>query len=209
MMDTSQPQADPAKRFYFYRMRRALGMIQLPDEKPRYIWVERWNAFIIGTIIAVGLPLLGLSGFSFETKQWILIGWLTIWALFFMYFEGRELIGQMTGRGSIRPEQLSEQQDTSQGPFYGCVIALAIWIVVLAVHVTIVLYPQFDGNIFRFVAVQIPVAIWHGLGTTPVYYGLVEWWILIHVWIGTGRINHIMYNVGNIFSKATPMKEMR
>jgi hypothetical protein len=195
------------KRAFWRRLKVALGMEPQPSGMPPYIWVERWNAFIIGAMIAVGVPLLGLSGFTVESKKTVLIFWLGTWSVFFTYFEGRELIGQMMGRGAIKQEQLSEQQNTAQNPFYGCVIAVAIWAVVLAVHVTIKLFPVADASIWRLVFVQVPTELWSGFGTTPVRYGVIEWAIILHAWVVTSLINYIMYNTGNTFSKSAPMGE--
>lgn len=191
----------------FEKLRIALGMLPEPSGRPPYIWVERWNAFMVGVFVALGVPLLGFSGIAYDSKKTILIWWLATWAMFFMYFEGRELIGQMQGRGAIKAEQLSEQQNTAQGPFYGVIVAGFIWFIVFAIHVTINVYPKSTGSLFHLLFVLIPVEAWSALWTTPVYFGFVEWFILVHVWISTSLINHIFYNVGNIFSKAAPMGE--
>ena len=191
----------------FVRLRVAFGMLPQPDGKPPYIWLERWDAFIVGVAVALGVPLLGLSGLSVETKKTILIWWLATWVVFFVYFEGRELIGQMMGRGAIKQEQLSEQQNTAQGPFYGVIGAFAIWALTFAIHVTIHVYPVYDGDILKLLFVTIPVEMGRGYLTTPVYFGFIEWFILVQVWVSTSLVNYIMYNTGNTFSKAAPMGE--
>ena len=182
-------------------------MLPQPDGKPPYIWLERWDAFIVGVIVALGVPLLGLSGLSYETKKTILIWWLAIWVVFFVYFEGRELIGQMMGRGAIKQEQLSEQQNTAQDPFYGAIGAFVIWALTFAIHVTIHVYPVYDGDMLKLLFVTVPVEMGRGYWTTPVYFGFIEWFILVQVWVSTSLINYIMYNTGNTFSKAAPMGE--
>lgn len=191
----------PSKPLKLVKLRIALGMLPQPSGKPPYIWVERWNSFIIGIIIGVGLPLLAWSGIPYETKKTILIWYSPIWLIFFFYFEGRELIGQMMGRGTIKQEQLSEQQNTSQDPFYGTIFAISVWAVVLGVHVALKPLPE------GWVVFAVIRNVWSGIWTTPVYYGFVEWFILFWTWVGTSRINYIMYNVGNTFSKSAPMGE--
>ncbi len=180
------------------KLRIALGMLPQPSGRPPFIWVERWNAFIVGIIFAFGVPILGYSGLSISTKWAVAAVWFALWSNFFMYFEGRELIGQMMGRGAIKQEQLSEQQNTSQDPFYGIIAAFVIWLLVLAVHVAQQPWSGFLG---------LMTAIRQGYGTTPIYYGVVEWFILLQGWFVTGYINYIMYNTGNTFSKAAPMGE--
>lgn len=208
MSDTSaptpaaEPQSTPAPRFY--KIRVALGMLPEPSGRPPFIWVERWNAFIIGIAVALGVPLLGWSGIDYETKKIILIWWLAIWLIFFSYFEGRELIGQMIGRGAIKQEQLSEQQNTAQDPFYGTIFAVVIYVVVLAVHVARM--PVADGSGVQYFG-NIVRNVWTGLWSTPMYYGFVEWFIIIHTWVCTSLVNYITYNTGNTFSKAAPMGE--
>lgn len=195
------------KRPRLSRLRIALGMLPQPDSRPPYIWLERWDAFIIGAIFMLGVPLLAFSGFSLSTKWIIAAFWFAVSTPFFVYFEGRELLGQMQGRGSIKPEQISEQQNTAQDPFYGIIGALFIWFVVLAVHVTINTYPMHNDPLWRFVIVHIPVETYSGLWTSQVPYSRVEWLILLHGWIVTSRMNYIVYNLGNTLSKATPMGE--
>lgn len=188
----------------FFKIRVALGMLPEPEGRPSYIWLERWDALIVGCIIALGVPLLGLSGFSFITKMTIAACWFATWSPFFAYFEGRELIGQMMGRGAIKQEQLSEQQNTAQDPFYGTIFAFVVWLVVYAVHVALQQMPH--ETTWDFVS-GVAMALYHGLWTTPVHFGVVEWLILLQAWLVTKHLNYIMYNVGNTFSKAAPMGE--
>jgi hypothetical protein len=187
-----------------YRLRVALGMLPEPSGQPSFIWLERWDSFIIGACIGVGVPLLGLSGFDSLTKWIIAAIWFAFWPHFFWYFEGRELIGQMQGRGSIEPEQVSRQQNTSQDPFYGVVIAVFVWLIVLAVHATLDRTP---GATISQLLSGIAVSVWRGLWVSPVHYGIVEWLILIHAWIVTKYANYMLYNIGNTLLKSTPMGE--
>lgn len=197
-------QAAPQK---LIKLKIALGMIPEPSGRPPYIWLERWDALIVGVILAVGVPLLGYSGFSSSTKWVIAASWFAVWSPFFVYFEGRELIGQMIGRGAIKQEQLSEQQDTAQDPFYGVIAAGVIWLVVYVVHVTINVYPQYDGVVWRLVLVTMPAQFYQSWWDSWIAFGIVEWFILLHAWLVTKYVNYIMYNTGNTFSKAAPMGE--
>lgn len=191
----------------FLPLKIALGLAPEPDGKPPYIWLERWDAFIVAAFVAVGVPLLGYSGLDHNTKWTIAAIWFALWSPFFFYFEGREVVGQMQGRGSIEPEQASRQQNTAQEPFWGAIIAVIVWLVVFAIHVTIAVYPTFDGSVARLVFVQVPAEMYYGLGTTNVRYGVIEWLILVHVWLVTKYTNYIIYNVINSFLKATPTGE--
>jgi hypothetical protein len=204
---TAQPQQaapGPSHAPRFVKLRIALGILPEPDGRPSYIWLERWDALIVSIVIAIGVPLLGYSGFTSETKWIIACVWAMIWSPFFFYFEGRELVGQMMGRGAIKQEQLSEQQNTAQDPFFGVTFAFVIWLVALAVHVAVQKWPS--ETTVEFVS-RLFSAIYDGLWTTPVPYGVVEWLILIQALLVTKYTNYITYNTGITFSKAAPMGE--
>jgi hypothetical protein len=204
---TAQPQQAPPQKPRaprFSKLRIAFGMLPEPKGRPSFIWLERWDAFIVGIIVALGVPLLGYSGFAPLTKWIIAAAWFAIWSPFFAYFEGRELIGQMMGRGAIKQEQLSEQQNTAQDPFYGVIAAFVIWLVVWVVHVTLQKWP--NETTWQFVSGML-TTMYDGLWTTPIHYSVVEWSILFQVSFVTKYINYIIYNTGNTFSKAAPMGE--
>lgn len=208
---TTQSTAEPPlapKPVRFERVKIALGMIPEPTGGPSFIWLERKDAFMVAASIVIGVPLLGLSGLSLEWKLAIALIYCGTWPSFFHYFEGRELLGQMQGRGSIKPSQVSEQQKTAQKPFFGVMIAVFIWFAVLAVYVAVQVLPKFgDNSLWYLFFVLIPVEVYKGLWTTWVPYGLVEWLILIHAWYVTKHTNHIIYNIGNTLSQATPMAQ--
>lgn len=206
-MSDTDPAAVGSEDIPFQRFRIALGMLPQPTGKPPFIWLERGNAIIVGALVALGVPLLALSQFGTTAKLLVLIAWLAVIPQFFAYFEGRELIGQMLGRGTIKPDQLTKQQGTAQGPFYGCVIAAFIWLVVYAVHVAINVVIVLNADPGAGVIPIIAGQLLRSFAESPVAFGIVEWFILAHTWVSTNRTNHIMYNVGNIFSKATPLKE--
>src|SRR3989338_2408775 len=156
MADTLQPTATPERPPRFVRLKIALGMIPEPSGRPSFIWLERWNTVIVGLAVAIGVPLLSLF-VSYENKKTILIWWLAFWLIFFFFFEGRELNGQMQGRGAIKQEQWSAQQrNAAQHPFWGFIFAIVAWFVVFAVHVAVKVYPTFDGSIVQLILTQIP-----------------------------------------------------
>lgn len=202
-MSTSEPVSPPR----LLKVRVALGLLPQPDGDPPFIWLERWDAFIIAIIVGFGVPLFAFADFSTTTRLTIAWVWAMFWVLFFTYFEGRELIGQMTGRGTIKPEQLSEQQKTAQTPFWGVAAALVAWLVVYVVHIALKLIaaPPTDGTWSEIES--IVSVLYNGLWSTWLPYGWIEWLTLAHVWWTTTKVNYIMYNVGNIFSKAAPMAE--
>lgn len=189
------------------RIRIALGMLPEPDGSPPYIWLERWDAFIVAACLAIGVPLLGLSGFATMTKLQVVAVWFALWPPFFFYFEGREVIGQMQGRGSIDPEQASRQQNTAQEPFWGVIIAVLVWAVAFAIQTTINAYPKYDGSLTRLFFVTIPHEWLSGAWTSWIRFGFIECAILVHAWLVTRYTNYIIYNVINTFLKATPMGE--
>lgn len=188
-------------------LRIKMGLDPEPDGKPSYIWLERWDALIVAFFLAVGVPLLGASGFAPLTKWIVAAVWFAVWAPFFAYFEGRELVGQMMGRGAIKQEQLSEQQNSAQDPFYGVYVAVFVWVAVYAVHVTIAVYPQYNGSMLRLIFQLIPIQIYLSWSSSWISFGTVEIFILAQGWLGTKYINYIMYNTGNTFSKSAPMGE--
>jgi len=207
MADTSQHTAAAERPARFVRLKIALGMIPEPSGRPSFIWLERWNTVIVGFAVAIGVPLLSLF-VAYEDKKTILIWWLAIWLIFFFFFEGRELNGQMQGRGAIKQEQWSAQQrNAAQHPFWGFIFAIVAWFVVFAVHVAIKVYPAFDGSIVHLIFSVIPKQAWASLFDTPLYYGFVEWFIILQAWVGVNRVNYIMSDVGNTYSKAAPMGE--
>ena len=190
-------------------LRILFGREPEPDGRPSFIWLERWDAFIVATFITIGVPLLGASGFAWSTKLFIGMLWFAAWSTFFYHFELRELIGQMTGRGAIKAEQLSQQQDSAQEPRYAVRYAIFIWLLAYVVHVVIKVFPIY-GTLpeWKFITVTIPVQIYHSWWDSWISYGIVEWLALVHAWFVTKKlINRDTYDVGNIFSKAAPMGE--
>lgn len=199
--------ATPTGPTRIFKLKVLLGIAPDPEGHPPYIWLERWNAFIVATIVAVGVPLLAFLHLSTTTRLTVAWIWAMFWCPFFAYFEGRELIGQMMGRGSIKQEQLSEQQDTAQTPFWGVAIAFLIWILQYLVHVVMNVVGMVTGlEVVPASKVILSEAV-SGLVTTWIPYGWIEWIILIQVWFVTKRMNYIFYNVGNTFSKSAPMGE--
>jgi len=189
------------------KLKIMLGIIPDPSGSPSFIWLERWNARIIWFFIVIGVPLLGMSGFEHLIKWIIAAAWFAFWTPFFMYFEVRELIGQMLGRGSIRSDQLSEQQDTAQLPRYGLQWAVYIWALVYAIHVTVAVFPFFATSPVQVFLGKLAVQIYYSWWDSWITYHWVEWFIIFHAWLVTKRFNKQTYDVGNILSKATPMGE--
>lgn len=201
------PAGQQEKQPRFYNLQVALGLLPDPSGKPSYIWVERWNARIIWCFIVIGVPLLGMSGFSPLTKWVIGALWFAIWSPFFVYFESRELIGQMLGRGSIRSDQLSEQQDSAQLPRYAIRYAVFLWAITYAIHVTVSVFPAFAKSTPLDFVIVVVKQVYYSFWDSWITYHVVEWFILIHTWFVTKRFNKQTYDVGNILSKATPMGE--
>src|SRR3989344_8669970 len=207
MVETSQQATSQEKLARFVRLKIGLGMIPEPSGRPSFIWLERRNARIIWLFLVIGVPLLGMSGLGDLTKWIIGAVWFALWSPFFSYFEYRELIGQMLGRGSIRSDQLSEQQDTAQLPRYGVQWAVYIWVLVYAIHVTVSVYPDFATNPIHVFLGKVAVQIYYSWWDSWITYHWVEWFILLHARFVTRRVNEQTYDLGNILSKATPMAE--
>jgi|SRR3989344_7714051 len=152
-----------------------------PDGQSRFIWAERWNAPIFALIVLVGVPLLGWSGIDVNTKWIIAAFWFGLFPLY-MLFEGRELTGQMEGRGSIDAPQARAQVRTGQLPYFGAVLAIVVWLVALA-------YFRDDPN------------------GSPIRYGVVEWTILAHTWFAILLSNRIFYGLVMELLKSAPRGE--
>jgi len=151
------------------------------DERPRFIWAERWNAPAYALIILVCVPLLGWSGFD-ESIKWIIAAlWFGLFP-FYMLFEGRELTGQMEGRGSIDAPQARAQIRTGQLPYFGAVLAIVVWLVALV-------YFKDDPS------------------GSPIRYGIVEWVILGHTWLAILLSNRIFYGLIMELLKSAPRGE--
>lgn len=204
MTDTSQTAAPKAEPTGMLKFKIALGMVPEPSGRPSFIWLERWDSKIVALMVAFGVPLLAYSNFAGSTKWFIATMWFAIWPVFYTFLEGRELVGQMQGRGSIKPEQLAEQQNSAQYPYFGVIAACVVWLVVWAVHVALQKWP--DETAWLFIT-GLARNAYRGFWTTPIPYGVVEWFIIVQAWVGTRYINYVMYNTGNIFSKAAPMGE--
>lgn len=137
----------------FDRILMACGLKKHPKGRPAFIWAERANGWLAGLFLALGVPLLAISGFSSETK-WMISTWWFVMSTVFIHLEARELLGQMYGRGFLDDRQVSKQKFTLVlPPFFGIVTAVIIWLV-----------PEKLGL--------------HVIGITEVHYGFVEWNLL-------------------------------
>ncbi len=149
--------------------------------KTRFVWAERWNAPIYALIVLIGVSLLGWSGFATDTKWIIAAIWFGLFP-FYMLLEGRELTGQMEGRGSIDAPQARAQIRTGQLPYYGALLAIVVWVVAAAFYRTVP-----GGSIIRF--------------------GIVEWLIIAHTWFAIFLSNRIFYGLIMELLKSAPRGE--
>ncbi|MBP9757288.1 MAG: hypothetical protein KBD06_01685 [Candidatus Pacebacteria bacterium] len=187
----------------FVKLRIALGLLPDPHGRPSFLWLERWNAYIITIFVAFGIPALALSDIGWA-KIVIAAVWFSAWYPFFVYFEGREIVGQMQGRGSLDAAQASKQMSSAQSPYWGAVAAFIFWVVALAVHVTLRLSREVDQADF---ANSVSSIVYSGLSTTPLRYGLIEWWLIVQMVWATRLNNKTFYNIITEFLKATPRAE--
>lgn len=165
-----------------------------PSGRPSYIWLERWNAQIYAIFVGLGVPLVAWLHLSDLTRWKIAAFWFAIASPMYFYFEMREIIGQMQGRGSLDAKQVSEQQNTAQWLYWGAILALVLWLVFYAVHVA--RNPDFDGQF-----------VWNAFWTTPLPYGWLEWMVLLQTWLIAKFGIQIIYNSSNEYLKATPRAE--
>lgn len=149
--------------------------------RPRFIWAERWNAPIYALIVLVGVSLLGWSGFAVNTKWIIAAIWFGLFPVY-MLLEGRELTGQMEGRGSIDAPQARAQIRTGQLPYFGALLAIVVWAIV--------------GVYYRTVP-----------GGSPIRFGVVEWVIIVHTWFAIFLSNRIFYGLIMELLKSAPRGE--
>lgn len=80
-------------------------MTENSNRRPSFIWAERANGPIWALIIAIGVPLMGWLVSSMEIKWIIAMFWFAIASPLYMFLEGREIRGQMQGRGAIESGQ--------------------------------------------------------------------------------------------------------
>lgn len=151
------------------------------DGRPRFIWAERWNAPLYALIVLAGVSLLGWSGFATNIKWIVAAVWFALFP-FYMLLEGRELTGQMEGRGSIDAPQARAQIRTGQLPYFGALMAIVVW-VVAAVYYR--MEPQ----------------------GSPIKYGVVEWAIIAHTWFAIFLSNRIFYGLIMELLKSAPRGE--
>lgn len=109
------------------RLLMANGLKKDPTGRPAFIWAERMNGPVFGVILACGIPFLALSDYSLEFKWEIATYWFVAMNIYMM-LELRELLGQMSGRGSLDTRQVSWQIMTGLMPPIGVLFALVCWL---------------------------------------------------------------------------------
>ena len=153
-----------------------------PDGRPRFIWAERANSPLYGLAIGAGVPLLGLL-ISDTGIKWIMAAvWFGVAFPLHVFLEGRELTGQMSGRGSLDAEQTRKQVGTAQLPYWGAAVAAAVWGFGLAAH-----WPDYTAN--------------------PLKYSIVEWAIIAHTLFVTRISNKVFYGLIMDLLKSSPRGE--
>jgi hypothetical protein len=165
----------------FANLAIAFGLQRNPSGRPAFIWAERWNAPILMVLVAIGTPLLGWSGFAVETKLWLLVGWLVLYLLY-MLLEGREILGQMEGRGAISAPQARRQVRTAQLPHIGILLAIFAWAFAWAY------YKDTPGG-------------------SPIVYGWVEWTLLAITFFAQMISNYMFNGMVLELSKSAPRGE--
>ena len=171
---------------------------QAEDGEPRFIWMERWNAPIYMGVIAIGVPLMSMFVSSMNTKWVIIAVWFGLASPLYLFLEGREIRGQMVGRGAIDSTQATSQIRTGQLPYWGVIAAFIVWLGGMVAYV-VGNWPQVDSWETILFLARAP---WN----TSITYG-VEWLILIHT-IYMARISTVtMDGILGEFLKATPRAE--
>lgn len=193
MTDTGQESPAPAPAGSHAQSRRELspdkwanfkimwGIEADPTGRPPFIWAERWNAPILTILIAAGLPFLGWMQFSLETKLWTLVGWFVVYILYIL-LEGREILGQMEGRGTISAPQARRQIRTAQLPHIGLLLAVFAWAFAWAY------YKDEPGG-------------------SPIIYGRFEWALIAITLVGQLVSNYIFNGMALELSKSAPRGE--
>jgi len=178
---SSTSEAVPVHPGRFGNLKIAFGIRSDPAGRPPFIWAERWNAPILMTLIAIGTPLMGWSEMSLDTKKLIKDIWQNMF-LVYLLLEGREILGQMEGRGTISAPQARRQVRTAQLPHIGTLIAVFIWILALAY--------------FR-----------NEPGGSPIRYGTVEWGLIWFNFFGVFISNYLFNGMILELSKSAPRGE--
>lgn len=181
MTDTGQQAPVPQNPDKWANWKIMFGIRAHPTGRPAFLWAERWNAPILMVLIAVGVPLLGWTQFTLETKFWIVVAWFIIYILYIL-LEGREILGQMEGRGTISAPQARRQIRTAQLPHIGLLLAVFAWALAWAYYK------------------DVP-------GGSPIIYGRVEWAILCVTLLGQLVSNYIFNGMALELSKSAPRGE--
>ncbi len=159
----------------------ALGIKADPAGRPAFIWAERWNAPILMVLIAFGLPFVGWMQFPLETKIWIMVGWFLTYILYIL-LEGREILGQMEGRGTISAPQARRQIRTAQLPHIGLLLAVFAW--------------AFAWAYYK----DVP-------GGSSIIYGPFEWALVVVTLMSQFVSNYIFNGMALELSKSAPRGE--
>ena len=165
----------------YARLKIAFGLKADPHGRPAFIWAERWNAPILALLIAVGIPLLGWSGLTNETK-WIIAFYWAAFFILYMLLEGREIMGQMEGRGTISAPQARTQVRTAQLPHIGTLLAVVAWVVAKA---------YYRGE----------------PGGSPIVFGWVEWNLVAFNAFGVFIANYVFNGLLMELLKSAPRGE--
>lgn len=147
------------------------------DNRPRFIWFERWNAPLYALCVMIGVPLMGWLLDDAWTKVLIAFAWVAIAPVLFTLFEFREIIGQMEGRGTLDERQVRNQLLTGLLPVVGALVAVFVW---------------------AYASAAYPHAI---------RYGWVEWVLVGHTLVVISSIAAYVYSTAINFLKSTPRAE--
>jgi hypothetical protein len=175
------PAFQAQKRDKYATLKIAFGLESDPLGHPPFIWAERANAPVYALIILLGVPLLGYSEWSDDTKWIVAAVWFALFPLY-MLLELREITGQMEGRGSINAPQARRQIRTAQLPHIGTILAIVVWALAKAY------YRNEPGG-------------------SPIRYGIVECAIIAHSFLAIMISNYTVYGLIMELLKSAPRGE--
>lgn len=199
---------EPRPRFWHRKHWRSFRQRSPEDRAAFMVFARRYDAQIWMLIVAIGLPLMGwlVRDFTLPSTTIVITSYetkITIAALWFAFthyywpLELDEIRAQIKEYGLLDVEESDYQRSTMQSLYYGIVGAVVVWVVVLAIHITVFFVPVFfmsqwpgegwlDG---LWAMTEFVLWSWY---TTPVFYGLVEVAILYHTFkVGRGSIASI------------------
>jgi hypothetical protein len=164
--------AQPNQRSLLHEALHRFGGFYHRFHKPDHTKPRKHQSLAYGLAIAIGVPLMALLlRDHFYTKVAIMWCWLFFVPSYYLWSQGAEIDSQIKRFGLLDQEESDSQRRAMYLPLFGLFFALTVYVIGLAVYIT----------------ANWPNAVWwtnarfvlESVFYTPIYYGLVEWTILL------------------------------